>query len=495
MTDRLSSSRGDRSPDRSHPRRSARDQHATTWDQQPDSHNRQTDQQASTSHTNPRPEGQRGGTTYREAVLQYAKAWYEWCISQYPRGTKHNDEYQKRFEVYCCEMEDYLKNKDPNNKELQNEFEDTKRSFTTLKTKEARDEFIEKLETEKRNLQAEIYNDNETIEIDKKLGYLLKSQSEKLKNVSTEKLKDVRMSVLDFLKEKIENESDKKKTFQSWSIQIDGYCMDHKNLVTDNTYANVTKDMQLCLQSNRDEIANKESEDGYKGENAELHQTIQRINESLYTEHDREQNLRREHEEQERQNSEDLLVQEREGDLSQSSLSPRANSEDLDTDHGSFDNHSSTSSHEALHLEQALRLSLQDQPSTSSHEDSHLEQALRLSLQDQPSTSSHEDSHLEQALRLSLQDQPSTSSHEASHLEQALRLSLQDQPSTSSYEDLHLNQATLESKAILASLEDLHLNQATLESKAISASLEDLHLNQAILDAKAILASLEDLYR
>src|SRR5690242_18663732 len=127
MTDRPSSSRGDRSSDRSgqdSSRRSARDHHPIMWSQPSDGQNRQADQQASMSSglDNGKQKGE-----YRE---------------QRQRNYIHDNELQLRFNVSLSEMESYLKTNDFNKEEQQEILEMYKQSFQKLTKKEKQETWI-----------------------------------------------------------------------------------------------------------------------------------------------------------------------------------------------------------------------------------------------------------------------------------------------------------------------------------------------------------------
>jgi hypothetical protein len=116
MTDRLSSSRGNRSSDHSS-RRNARDQHPIMWSQLSDRQNREADPQASASSglDNGKQRGE-----YRE---------------QRQRNYIHDNELQLRFNVSLSEMESYLKTNDFNKEEQQEILEMYKQSFQKLTKK------------------------------------------------------------------------------------------------------------------------------------------------------------------------------------------------------------------------------------------------------------------------------------------------------------------------------------------------------------------------
>jgi hypothetical protein len=286
MTDRPSSSsrdsQRDRPPNRSDQdlsHQSARDRHVTTWSQH-------SDQQASTSSSLNNDKRLKG--KYRE---------------QRQRNYIH-DELQHRFNVSLSEMESYLKNIEPNKEERDKILEIYEQDFQELTKKGKGETCVEIFEEQMRKLQPDKYDDEKQVEIDKKLGYLLKNKKEELINI--------RMSVLKFLEEKIKNETDKKDAFLGWNHALDEYCTTANTLVTSSVYQNVINDLHLCYEIDRNKIAANEKNNIYTGDNSNIYKSINRINKSLYTEQEMAQMHRQENEEQERQNFQDLLVQEQE---------------------------------------------------------------------------------------------------------------------------------------------------------------------------------------
>jgi hypothetical protein len=177
------------------------------------------------------------------------------------------DQLQKRFQDLLAELE----NSPHVSKET---LEKYKQEFQGKSNESERKEYIEDLEKQ--------------LEIDKVLGNIF------FINKSENELTADRKFVLDFLSAKIQNSSDtrdKRKIFEVWRHAIDYYCMDHSELLKDNSYRTVAKDMMHCDKIDRDQIQELIHEDDYQGPKHIVHDAITAINESLYTEQERVQLL------------------------------------------------------------------------------------------------------------------------------------------------------------------------------------------------------------
>ena len=344
MVDRASSSRapqGDRLPNRSHQdshHRSARDQHVTTWGQRLGRHNRQTDQQASTS-------------------------------SGWDNDTR--DEWQKRFQVLLDDYRFCLNDILKESKVIQDSIiEEYKQEFGRA-NESKRKEYVKNLSSLVRDLQTEKFQDNEQIAIDEELGYFLKSKDEELKNIRKEALVFLKEKIENGIERKIRNKSDKRAEISKWTHALDEYCLfNHSQRVREAVYRSVADDMKLIYEHNLEEIENAKKSDLYKNDNEEIYLIIKKINLSLYSILDREALMGRERIEAARE-WQNLANRAQESDNERNhSLSDSDHEGRRSTIISSDDEEIRNVSFEQLQMEQAIQQSLeQSNPRVNSHRD------------------------------------------------------------------------------------------------------------------------------
>ena len=220
------------------------------------------------------------------------------------------DESQKRFKIFLDEYRICLKDSFNCDEEMQNIILNMcKQNFQKL-NENGRKNYVENLEDYRRKqLQADKYDTEEQIEIDKKLGYLLKN-----KDAKDAERRNIRMSVLNFLKDKINKKSnlvEKRSVLLNWSNNLDCYCNNHE-LVTSDVYNNIMRDAYLCYEHDKSKIQKNGKNANYKEENMNIYQTIKEINKSLYPEQEKKQLYRQENQQRAEREWQDLLVQEQE---------------------------------------------------------------------------------------------------------------------------------------------------------------------------------------
>ena len=159
------------------------------------------------------------------------------------------------------------------------------------------------------------------VEIDQTLGDLLlikvlsqKSGADSLSNPEHKRSDEIfhaRMAVLDLLKQKIEHESNdrpKKETFLVWNGAIDEYCRCHETDLY--VYNAIAKDMKHCCEANKQNVLDLDHYVRYKGSNRIVYDTINSINDALYTPQERERMMAQERERIIAQQREQILARE-----------------------------------------------------------------------------------------------------------------------------------------------------------------------------------------
>jgi hypothetical protein len=278
----------DRSSHRNHqdaPPRSARSHHVEEWKHLRDQQNSLTDQQASTS-----------------SGLDKGKQ----IVSEDREHGQNNDILLKRFKVCLAECRIYQKDTlKKDNKEFDNIESEMLEIFEKLNPSE-KEEFVEMREREYRQRQPEKYGTPEQLEIDKKLGYLLKDREEQWI--------DIRMAVLEFMEKKIAGDFDaKREIFHNWGVEIDQYCRNHKNM-NESFFNYIMKGLRFCNETSTANARDHFSKNaGYNNE--QLCDKIISINTSLYTDQERAQLLGQQERERRQQHLQDLEVQQLEHDI------------------------------------------------------------------------------------------------------------------------------------------------------------------------------------
>jgi hypothetical protein len=382
MTDRASSSRspqGDRLPNHSHQDshgQRTRPRNVIEWSL--GRHNRQADQQASTSSG---------------------------------LGNETRDKWQKQFQVLLDDYRFYLNDILKKSKEIQDIIIEERKQKFGQANKSERKEYIKDLKSLVRDLQPDIFQNNEQLAIDEELGYFLKSEYEELKDVRKEAIKflakKIEKKIENGIEKKITNKSDKRAEIIKWMHALDEYCLfNHNQRVRDTVYTSVANDMKLIHEYNLEKVKDAKKEDLYKNHNKEIYRAIEKINQSLYSAQDREALRQHERIEAEREwqnlaNQGQALDDERSYPSSDSDHEERRNTLIISDDERSYP--SSDLDHEERR--NTLIISDDEEIRNISHEQLQLDQAIQLS---------HEQLQLDQAIQLS---------HEQLQLDQAIQLS------------------------------------------------------------------------
>lgn len=171
-----------------------------------------------------------------------------------PKSSQRNDmhgEAEKRLKVILREYGFYLKECEIGEKGIKLFSRLCKREFNRAINESKREKYIEYLANYLRKVQPDKYDSEEQIEIDKKLGHLLKSSAE---------LREARMGVLRFMEEKINNASSQ-DDIKRWALAISEYYDNHDQLVRiglrhdsgiDISYIHNSKQLKIMRNSIKD---------------------------------------------------------------------------------------------------------------------------------------------------------------------------------------------------------------------------------------------------